>query len=44
MPPTVLTGQNVFFTGSAGTGKSFTLNKVIACLKVCAVARLLVGD
>ncbi|KOC66579.1 ATP-dependent DNA helicase PIF1 [Habropoda laboriosa] len=29
---TILNGKNVFFTGSAGTGKSFLLKKIIAAL------------
>ncbi|CAK9819368.1 ATP-dependent DNA helicase PIF1 [Anthophora quadrimaculata] len=29
---TILNGRNVFFTGSAGTGKSFLLKKIIAAL------------
>ena len=28
----VLSGQNIFFTGSAGTGKSFLLKKIIGKL------------
>jgi hypothetical protein len=29
----VSNGQNVFFTGNAGTGKSFLLNQIIASLR-----------
>ena len=29
----VLDGKNVFFTGNAGTGKSFLLNHIIARLR-----------
>jgi len=29
----ISTGQNVFFTGSAGTGKSFLLDHIVAILK-----------